>query len=84
MNDEKVKKLEDFLNTLDMSEEKKGAIKGLFINQLEHLVKEEVTADMICTADKINIPLIKGMNVVSDLTNSLKENFKDFFEEAKK
>ena len=75
MEDKKVKKLETFLNTLDISEEKKGAIKGLFLNQLEHLVKEEVTADMINKADKINIPLIKGMNVMTDITKSFKENF---------
>ena len=83
MEDKNVKKLETFLNTLDMSEEKKGAIKGLFLNQLEHLVKEEITTEMIIHADKVNVPIMKGMNVMTDLTNSLKENFSEFFEEKK-
>jgi len=83
MEDKQVKKLEAFLNTLEMSEEKKGAIKGLFLNQLEHLVKEEITTEMIIHADKVNVPIMKGMNVMTDLTNSLKENFSEFFEEKK-
>ena len=83
MEESKLKKLDTFLNSLEISKEKKSAIKTLLANQLDHLVKEEVTVDMIKAAEKMNTPLIKGMNVFTDLSNSIKENFNEFFKEDK-
>jgi len=76
--------LDTFLESVIIDAKKREAIKTLYISQLEHLIKDDVTADTIKEVSGLNIPMIKGFNFLKNVGEDFKKNVSEFFEEVKK
>jgi uncharacterized protein related to proFAR isomerase len=76
--------LDEFLESLNLSEEKYEAVKKLYIAQLEYLIRDDVSADTINEVSGLNIPMIKGFNFLKNMGEEFKKNFSEIFEEEKK
>lgn len=76
--------LDIFLESVILDPNKREAIKKLYLAQLEHLVRDDVSADTINEVSGLNIPMIKGFNFLKNVGEEFKKNLSEIFEETKK
>ena len=71
--------LDEFLNSIEISDEKKDALKNLFEYFLEETTKEEFTPDSINNLLKVNKSYISANGHLNDFLDSFKEIGSEFF-----